>query len=705
MSFGVVGCSSAWARAIAPALVTGCVLVARVALADESGPRIDPSERPPAARSAPQKEGMPELVTECSGSEEFGGTELERGGYCLALSEKYVSLRTVVGRALELDPGSFRAQYLAGVAQHLGEGNLPKALAHLHRAEELFVAVHGQRPGDRVAEGPFSVLRRILLELVYVHGEMDQHEEKIRYVDLLRDRLGYDYDPLKAWPLMKLERWSEARRVAQDAIDRTEEVDGYWRAVGLTAMCAIESEQRHREKSYDACKSAAEEYLVEGSLDGGVALSNAAAAATEMGYFDEAERLLTEATRRNIEGTINPWGRLTQLYLRQGRFGEALSALREMKAYRMGRPSYFDQQDQTDAELTGASVLIVAGLVEDAARITGRAVHRPDRQGTSSAAFEQNYGGALLLDRTVRLDLARRLREQASYSSFSEALKLRARAAELAFGAWLNARKVASIVASRDRLSASLRPECPGSLELPNWLDGELIAVVGPGVALESIERSVADEALPEATAAPIFAALRAEAFLLGGDDEAALREAKKAVEKLTPEEALLRARAAAIGAEAARREGLVEEATALYARALGSDPGVFRRLGFVLPVRLEASPDSDAAHRAVELLESSPLFELDSGGLLLAVGDTSVSLALPDGSQLLTAPVQAGKPDPDALARRIAAAAHQDLLVPNVDVTQADVRSLDGGLTGGGRASERAKSILDEVLGDPAEP
>jgi hypothetical protein len=37
--------------------------------------------------------------------------------------------------------------------------------------------------------------------------------------------------------------------------------------------------------------------------------------------------------------------------------------------------------------------------------------------------------------------------------------------------------------------------------------------------------------------------------------------------------------------------------------------------------------------------------------------------------------------------------------LVPNVDVTQADIRSLDGGLTGGGSAAERTKNVLQEML------
>ena len=59
---------------------------------------------------------------------------------------------------------------------------------------------------------PWKVYHRTLLELVYVHGEMDHHAEKIRYVDLLREQLNVDYGPLKAWPLLKLKRYFTAEK-------------------------------------------------------------------------------------------------------------------------------------------------------------------------------------------------------------------------------------------------------------------------------------------------------------------------------------------------------------------------------------------------------------------------------------------------------------------------------------------------------------
>jgi tetratricopeptide (TPR) repeat protein len=582
-----------------------------------------------------------------------------------------------------------------GLAQHLGEGNLPKALFHLERSQNLFEKAFGLNPAGDAAVG----YRRILFELIYVHGEMDHHEEKIAYVELMSKRLNFDVTPLAAWPLLKLKRFDEARRAARAAVDRAGPEDSTWRAVGLTALCAIESEMRERFKAYDACMAAADTAMKD-QLEGGVALSNAAASAMEIFKFDEAERLYNEAARRPVEGTINPWARLLHLYLRQGRFAEAVGALREMKAYRLSRPAYFDQQDQADAEIAGAAVLIIAGRTEDALRISSRTVARPDRQGTSSAAFEQNEAGNWIVDRAIRLDAARRLEEEASWSPFSEAVKLRARAAKLRVEAWIEAKKVAGVLADRERLTTTLRPECPGSLEVPSWLDAEVIGIVGSGVARAAIKEARIEEVLPPENSEPVFKAFEAEAALLAGDDREALEAAVSVVERLAPTEALAKARAAAIGAEAAVRLGRAEEATALFEVVLRNDPGLIRRLGLTLPVSV-TTDGSPAAVEAASMIGRSPRFDVASWGFRLELGQEAVRLTNKDGSELLAVEVPPGNTSgTEQIARRIARTAHFELFVPNVDVTQADIHSLDGGLTGGGSAAERARNILQDLLG-----
>lgn len=642
------------------------------------------------------------LSPDCYNAEAFGGTLTERRAFCLlGDDDRRISMRRLAERALREDPRSYRAHFLMGYVQHVGETNLPRALYFLERAEALLTERYGRYPARREFDG-LTAYRLTLLELVYVHGEMDHHEEKIRWVDELKLRLDFDYTPLKAWPLMKLGRFDEAQRISEEALELGAG-DSTWESMALTALCAVHSEARRRQEAYEACRRAAESPLERG-VGGAVALSNAAAAAIEMFRFDEAERFYLESTRRMVEPTINPWGRLAHLYLQQGRFAEAVSALKEMRDYRLARPPYFDQQDQADAELTVASVLMVAGHMEDALRITARVAGRPDRQGTSSAAAEQNEAGNLLMDRLVKLDAARRREAEAGWSPLREALKLRAEALKLRFDAWMAGRRAASLLAAPERLHTSLRPECPGSVELPSWLDGEVVQVVGAGVAWAGIQAARREETLPAHLSEPVFRAFEAEAHFLAGRYAEARDAAAFATENLAPVESLRRARVAAFGAAAAERARDLAAARGFYEAALGQDPGVFRRLGLTIPVKLEADQRSAATEKAKGWLSDSPFFREARHGFTLSVAESFVALRLQDGSELFRAPVRPGKGETaEQIARRIVKTAHFDLLVPEIDITQADIRSLDGGLTGGGRASERTKNLLEEILGPSA--
>ena len=67
---------------------------------------------------------------------------------------------------------------------------------------------------------------------------------------------------------------------------------------------------RRRTEAYEACRAAAEA-VRESEFEGAIELSNAAAAAEEIFQFDEAEFYYLEASRRDIEGSVNPWGRPT----------------------------------------------------------------------------------------------------------------------------------------------------------------------------------------------------------------------------------------------------------------------------------------------------------------------------------------------------------------------------------------------------------
>ncbi|MBI5493849.1 MAG: hypothetical protein HY904_02415 [Deltaproteobacteria bacterium] len=647
-------------------------------------------------RAGRDPRGLPEVETDCDGAELFGGTRLERGGWCQAREGRYASVRTLAETALAADEDSWRAHVLLGLAHHFGEGNLPRALVHHKTAEALFQREHPGPPDPWT--GPWFVHRINLFELVSLHGEMNLHTQQIAYVDRMHDRLGTDFRALKAWPYIKMRRFEDARRVSEEALALTGEENEEQREDARTALCAVESELQNRQGAYERCLEALRPHWPEGTR-GGVQLVNAAIAAEELLKFDESERFLLEASRREVEGTINPWARLAVTYMRQARFPEAVSALREMHAYRAARPPHLDQQDDADLELVGAQALLLAGRTDDAQRITARVVHRPERLGSSSAAIEQHESGNWVMDHLVQLVVARELEEQASWSPWRDALELRVTALWHRAVAWLDARRAQRLVGVHDILASSVRPDCPGSMEVPPWLKGALVGALGPGVVLSALARARAVETLPATQSAPYFDALEAEALWRASDDEEALATVRRVLPLYTSTEVLLRARVAAVGSQAALALGQDDTAVALAEQALGVDPGAFRRIGGRLPVQIE-SDQTPAAIRAAQLLEGSPLFQPHTRGLRLVLGAESVALLLGDGSVVAEADVEAGDDeDADAVARRIARAAHRGLMSARVDITQADIRSLDGGMGGGRGARERVDLIMDSLI------
>jgi len=610
-------------------------------------------------------EGEPSLTLDCSGAELFGGTRLEQAGFCRLEEGSFASLRRLADRALAREPRSFRAHYLMGMSLHMGEGNLPKARFHLQTANRLFSERHGLAPKPELQ----PLLRLILLELIHVQGEMDAHEGKIAAVDELRERTGVDYGPLKAWPLMKLERFDEARAVAQSGIESERD---FLRSVGRTALCAIESEQRRRQAAYEACLASALPWQDDES-DGAVEMTNAGAAAEELMRFQEAERLYLEAAQRPPEGSVSPYGRLTSLYLRQGRIVEAIAALAEVGPYRRRRPgAQYAQQDDAETELVLATVLLVAGRLEEAERRTDRALQRPDRKGTSSAASDQSLGGAALMDRAAKRALAAAKEEQAATHGWSgEGWRAWLEAASLRWSAWRAGRVARDVLSRPERLYTTFRPEVPGSVEGPEWLDFDAVEVVGPGVALRTVAEAEAEESLDRRLAAPIFALFRAEAEALRGHWAAARREARVAEEGLPAELAMMAARAALRRAQAAEDAGDWSEARAAHVRVLGADPCLYRRLDAALPVRIRATDSMGAVSAR---LRESPRFRLVEAGFELSLSKTGWTLESPDGG-LIRRGDWGEAETPEAMSLHL----HDRLLAAQLRLNQTGIRSLDG--------------------------
>lgn len=632
----------------------------------------------------------------------FGNNELAMAVWSSLRDGKTIQAREIASHLLDQEPESIPGHCLMGLIQHRHEANLPVALFHFRRCRSLFEGRYGDFPGP---DAPWFWHALSITELAYVNGEMGRHEEKVNYL-LERDSL---YEPPmpadRGWPLMRLRRYDEARAAVEAAMATG---DMGQISSALTALCAIEAEQLNREQGYEACLKSAE-YTRDYSLGHPTPFTNAAEGAMGMLRFGEAERLLLEASEHFRSETVsNPYLDLTLLLLGQGRISEALDSVRRMVDWRRRQPPYMEEQNRAEMEMASATFLIVAGRAQEAAALTSRTLNRPDRTGFTSSESEQMEAAAAILHRAAHQLAAEQLDEQASWLPWRDALRARAAAFQHRLDAWTSGRRAASLVADERMLLTTMRPYLAGSIEVAEWLEPEIVGLVGPGVAAAAVQEARRQETLDEAEG--YFLATEAEIAALRGRGEEALEKVEGALATLSGNEALLRARLLVMAGRIAWDRGQAQRAVAYFDQAMQLDPGAVRRQGVALPTSFYSAPTA-LAKKALGLIDNSPRFDDSKGGFQVRIeggerGENTGLIALltsPQGTVLGRAQVttRAGESN-DALVRRLAKDFHDNAFAPRLDLTQADLRTLDGSPTaGGGRSRQQLDSVLTDLVGE----
>lgn len=674
----------------------------------------------------------------------ISGTPLEMQAYELYTKNKLVTARTKAEKALAVDPSSIMGHYVLGCVLREAEGSLARAIYELGRARELYETRFGM---SRAPGAPWGLHREIIYAIQATAGELEEYEYQLEMIDY------YDslYDPAltaeHAWPLLHLRRFDEARQWATRA---TKINDDWQKSLGLNALCAIEGEARTREANYRACMAALEHARAGARAateaqpaDQQVAVHayNATLAALSALKFDEAERLALEGAQR-MEFTIaNPYRLLARFYADAGKMDEAVSSIREMQRWRLRQPANLRDQDRADSDATLATVLLAGGQARVAMRVITRAVERPDRRGLTSANPEQAVGGHALLRRAISRSATELLAEQRSREGLLRRIGSVFEVAWARLQSWPDDERVSSVLSDEDRLLATLQIYVHGGIEpVPTWLIGDLVDVLGPGiVAVELRKARQQERQLPAMR--PYYDAIEAEVSLAQGDRRRALELARRSLDALPAHEALLQARVAAVGAEAARKDGNDALAYGLYERAMQRDPGVLRRLDIELPATVRVRGSGGAVEEAGDMMDRSPRFRDDSRGFVIEVTGARdlvrACMRSPMGAQLTchetrrqpvpepppepgtqaqqqppAPPPQPGQPQPaqrrpvmendEQLAARFVEEFHDRAFSVRGTTSSVDLRSLDGSVTGGREATrDQMQNVLQDLAQD----
>lgn len=552
---------------------------------------------------------------------------------CDALNlNENVKARELSEQWVRQQPQSPAAQFALSEVLLTVEGNMPRALFHLNRAEELMPYVTMAEAFD---SGNIQWHYLTVSQLSYVHQLMGDQHQSLAYLDKLEEIYGQDVESFRGWPLIKLKEY-EAARVSANRVLETSD-DGRARARAWNTLCAVELASLAPIESTSVCDRAIDEDedIANRDNDGDtVYLTNASEVALSLLQLDKAESYIDRASRiLNPDSVADPWVYKLYLTLNQGRFDEARSALDRMMIWHEQQEPLVNVMNRAEHHLVSAAFLLVAGYAEDAGRLSLTALNQPDRNGSYSADDAQKDALAALINMVAnRTELQIQLEKRATMG-LQEALRHRLHTASLAIQAWRAERRAAALFADFEVLQNRLRPYAPLEVHIPEWIEPELVDLIGTGVVADVLEQARANGAFQLNQG--YYYAYQAEIAALNGDAELAINAGQAALAELPQQEVMLRARIEARLADIYSQQNNQEMALLYYEQAYRHDPSIIRRLDMRLPVAMRAD-NSQFANTIVDYLENSPRFRTDNNGFILSAA------ALPDPSICLR--TQAGE-------------------------------------------------------------
>ena len=649
--------------------------------------------------------GNPALAQDGGAPPDLSNIEITRSATCFGFSDIENPRALAVCDALALDenvkarelseewvrqqPGSAAAQFAYAEVLYTAEGNLARALFHLNRAESL---TDYPTMTEALESGDIQWHYLTLSQLSNVHQLMGDQLRALEYLDKISDIYGQDVESFRGWPLLKLKQYDAARASAAAVLENSESERE--RARAWNTLCAVELASLEPINSMAVCNRAINEdenLAAQSSTGDTVYLTNASEVALSLLQMDAAEQYLDRATRSlNPDSVADPWVYKLYLTMSQGRFDEARAALDRMLLWRENQKPIVGVMNRAEHYMVSAAFMLLAGYAEDAIVLSATALNQPDRNGSYSADdFQKDAMAALIHAVANRMQYQIQL-ENSSGQGWPGALRARIGAAKLLLSAWRSERYAASLFTQREILLNRLRPYAPLDVHIPEWIEPELVRMIGTGVVRGALED--AREAGAFQLNEGYYFSYLAEAAALDGDADEVIEFGLRALAELPEQEVLVRARLDARIGNAYWNRGEYEPALEHLESAFRSDPGISRRLGVALPVSLRISGGGISSELA-DILRDSPRFREHESGFLLEAGDDgAICLRARSGANLSCYTLPAGN------AGEASRAFHSWAFGPGFELSKAQRSILRGSsviLANGARRMQNSPELL----------
>ena len=589
-------------------------------------------------------------------------------------SQKYAQARKLTEEILKKEPDNYAALYLLGAIYHYGEGSIPRAYYCYSRARKGIERAFPEHP-ESSASGP--LYGTLLQELSETAQQLEHYQEALDLIDE-RDKLypAEKQTARKGWPLLKLGRFDESRQLMTKLLDDPEQA-GY-RDHALNTLGNIEFEADNLEKSYEYFQKIASEA---GYGSDPVFFCNAGEAARDLLRYDESEKLMLKSTEMfNAYTYSDPWGFLAELYASESRMPEALSALKQMQAWRISGSAQASQNKWAECYGHLGSVLLQMGYDEMALDKLGMLIRRQDRNSSISTAPTLVEGRLVYLYSQALQRNIQRVREKLSYVAWKEVPGLLVKLFSMERQVARERDRVANLIASNTGVDGFLQPYGAKALDSPSFSTA-VWSCFGPGAVIASVERSLKLDKPEMAARRPYLTAVLGEAYLYDWRVADSQKSLEEAIKNLPAAEVKLRNRCKAVLVKALNQQGRRSEAMSYLQSLMDTDPSQLRAVQVALPVSIETD-GSESTNSARKWLYASPRCQRASDGFVLKLqaGQDKVSgqLISPDGT---SAGRFEGQPrgNPSDSARSFCEVFHAQAFAPIIDLSQMDIRSIDG--------------------------
>jgi len=615
-----------------------------------------------------------------------GAPQNEKDLFAAIEGSRYATARKLADEILQKNPSSLVGLWAMAHVEAYAEGDLAYALNSIRQARRQAESLAKNNRRDPIGQEWY-------IRTLFTEWNILFTLERSTEVLMVADRIEEVYAPvpwLKTFSLIKLERFEEARA----EIAKYKGL-GRWEVDADNSLVVIEDKLKSRGSTLIIAREMCERFP-----DQRVLHYNLGLAAVSNASFGEAEQAFVAAA--NIADASlhhSPYLPLASLLVQQGRFAEALDALKLAQLDRGLREPYTLQQDESSTNLAIATALLTFNESDLALRFARRSADSPDRAAYTNIAERELRISTEIILYTILKYKHEELQEQLSFGAVPTAPAL-AQLASLRASLWSTKQKLIREL-NRGHVIDLVSPYKPGvagiETQVQSWHRFMLLDLIPMGVLEAAISEAEQSETFPWVPA--YLNAIKAGVRLRKNDPAGALHFAQNALEELPPRgEKVFLAFVAAIAGQASWQLNQIPDAIGYWNTTLSDFPQAFRLLEIQVPVRLNYLESSPFQAIATSLTASRRFFKDDQGYEMIVrpFENQQVLLEMFRNDQSRHMELVVPISTEDGFIETTVDQFHQTFFQPLVELTQADLGSLDGS-----PIAARMRREVDQLFSD----